>query len=230
MTKPVIGIVGKHMKLEKYPRPDRPYALMYDEVKQAVIDHGAVPIGILSPSREIQRHTDRTQDYLTKEELALLDAQLALCDGLFFQGGSYITDFEYTLARIAYERDIPTLGVCCGQTVIAEAFGAEIVDVDPEVHQRDDDRYAHGMTVTPGTKFAEIVRVPKMEVNSRHHRAVVSCPVLRAGALDQDGYIEVLEAPEKKFYLATRFHPESLYGVDPVVDKIFQAFVEAASR
>lgn len=227
MAKPVIGIVGKHMKLEKYPRPDRPFALMYDEVRLAVIDHGAVPIGVLSPSREIQRHTDRTQDYLSKEELTLLDEQLALCNGLIFQGGTYITDFEYTLVRIAYERDIPTLGVCCGQTVIAEAFGAEIVNVAPEAHQRDDDQYAHSLSVVPGTRFAEIVRTPEMMVNSRHYRAVVSCPVLRAGALDQDGHIEVLEAPDKKFYLATRFHPESLYADDPVVDRIFQAFVEA---
>lgn len=227
MAKPVIGIVGKHMKLEKYPRPDRPFALMYDEVRRAVIDHGAVPIGVLSPSREIQRHADRTQDYLSKEELVLLDEQLALCDGLFFQGGTYITDFEYTLARIAYERDIPTLGVCCGQTVIAEAFGAEIVNVDPEVHQRDDDRYVHTLSIVPGTRFAEIVRTPEMMVNSRHYRAVISCPVLRAGALDQDGHIEVLEAPDKKFYLATRFHPESLYTDDPIIDRIFQAFVEA---
>ena len=229
MAKPVIGIVGKHMKLEKYPRPDRPFALMYDEVRQAVIDHGAVPIGILSPSRGIQRHADRTQDYLSEEELVLLNAQLALCDGLFFQGGTYITDFEYTLARIAYERDIPTLGVCCGQTVIAEAFGAEITNVDPEVHQRDDDRYAHNSGVVPETKFAEIVQVPEMMVNSRHYRAVVSCPVLQAGALDQDGHIEVLEAPDKKFYFATRFHPESLYAEDPVIDRIFQAFIDAAS-
>ncbi len=226
MAKPVVGIVGKHMKLEKYPRPERPFALLYDEVRRTVIDHGAVPIGILSPSRSIQRHTDRTQDYLSEEELTLLNAQLALCQGLIFQGGSYITDFEYTLARIAYERDIPTLGVCCGQTVIAEAFGAEIVNVDPERHQRDDDKYAHNIAVLPRTKFQEIVQVPEMTVNSRHYRAVVSCPTLRAGALDPDGHIEVLEAPDKKFYIATRFHPESLYVDDPVVDRIFKAFVE----
>lgn len=227
MAKPVVGIVEKHMKLEKYPRPERPYGLLYDEVRQAVIDHDAVPIGFLSPSREIQRHADRTEDHLMPEELELIDEQLALCRGLIFQGGSYITDFEYALARIAYERDIPTLGICCGQTVIAEAFGAEIVNVDPAAHQRDDDRYAHDITVLPETRFQEIVRVPEMKVNSRHYRAVVSCPVLRAGALDQDGHIEVLEAPEKKFYLAMRFHPESLYTFDPVVDRIFRAFREA---
>lgn len=227
MKKPVVGIVGKHMKLEKYPRPERPFALIYDEVRRAIIDHGAIPIGFLSPSQRIQRHADKTQDHLTLAELDLIDEQLALCDGLLFQGGSYITDFEYTLARIAYERDIPTLGVCCGQTVIAEAFGAEFVNVDPETHQRDNDQYAHSLNVTPGTKFAEIVQTSEMMVNSRHYRAVVSCPTLRASAFDQDGHIEVLEAPEKKFYLATRFHPESLYTFDPVVDRIFQAFREA---
>lgn len=227
MSRPIVGIVEKHMKLEKYPRPERPYGLLYDEVRKAVIDHDAVPIGFLSPSREIQRHTSRTEDYLTLDELELIDEQLKLCQGLIFQGGSYITDFEYALARIAYERNIPTLGICCGQTVIAEAFGADIVNVDPAMHQRDDDRYTHDITVLPETRFQEIVQVPKMKVNSRHYRAVVSCPVLRAGALDQDGHIEVLEAPEKRFYLTMRFHPESLYDSDPVVDRIFRAFREA---
>lgn len=227
MTRLVVGIVGKHMKLEKYPRPERPYALMYDEVRQAIIDHGAVPIGILSPTRDIQRHADRLQDHLPEEELTILDEQLALCDGLIFQGGTYITDFEYTLARIAYQRNIPTLGICCGQTVIAEAFGAEMVYVDKTVHQRDDDQYAHNMRILPETKFADIVQVPEMKVNSRHYRAVASCPILQASALDPDGHIEVLEAPEKKFYFAMRFHPESLYKVDPVVDRIFQAFIKA---
>lgn len=227
MSRPVVGIVGKHMKPEKYPRPDRPFALIYDEMRQVVIDHGATPIGILSPSREIHGHVDQTQDYLSEEELALLDEQLALCQGLLFQGGSYITDFECALAKMAYERDIPTLGMCCGQTTIASVFGAEIVDADPKIHQRDDGQYAHKVTVLPGTRFEEIVRVPEMMVNSRHCRAVASCPVLKAGALDQDGHVEVLEAPEKKFYFAMRFHPESLYEIDPVMNRIFQAFVEA---
>lgn len=131
------------------------------------------------------------------------------------------------LARMAYERDIPTLGVCCGHTVIAEAFGAEIVNVDPAIHQQDDAQYAHGISVLPNTKFREIVGVDQMQVNSRHYRAVVSCPVLQAGALDPDGHIEVLEAPEKKFYMATRFHPESLYRIDSTIDRIFQAFVKS---
>lgn len=225
--RPVVGIVGKHMKLEKYPRPERPYALMYDEVRQAVIDHGMLPIGILSPSRGIQRHDDQLHDHLTVEEIDLLNQQLALCHGLIFQGGYCITDFEYTLARIAYERDIPTLGICCGQTVIASIFDAEMVHVDKEKHQRDDDQYAHNIKILPGTRFGEIVQVPEMRVNSRHYRAVASCPALKASAFDQDGHVEVLEAPEKKFYLAMRFHPESLYRVDQTMDRIFRAFREA---
>ena len=227
MAKPVVGIVAKHMKLEKYSRPDRPYSMIYDEVRKAVMDHGATPIGILSPSREIRRTRDHVRDYVSNEEIAAINEQLELCQGLIFQGGLYITDFEYALARIAYERNIPTLGVCCGHTVMAEAFGAEIVDVDPAVHQRNNDQYAHEITVLPNTRFREIVGVNEVQVNSRHNRAVVSCPVLQAGALDQDGHIEVLEAPEKRFYMATRFHPESLYGIDPIIDRIFQAFVRA---
>lgn len=227
MSKPIVGIVAKHMKLEKYARPERPYSMIYDEVRKALIDHGAVPIGFLSPSHEIRRNKGHTQDFVSAAEIELIDAQLVLCQGLIFQGGLYITDFEYMLARMAYERDIPTLGVCCGHTVIAEAFGAEIVNVDPAIHQQDDAQYAHGISVLPNTKFREIVGVDQMQVNSRHYRAVVSCPVLQAGALDPDGHIEVLEAPEKKFYMATRFHPESLYRIDSTIDRIFQAFVKS---
>lgn len=79
MSKPIVGIVAKHMKLEKYARPERPYSMIYDEVRKALIDHGAVPIGFLSPSHKIRRNKDHTQDFVSAAEIELIDAQLALC-------------------------------------------------------------------------------------------------------------------------------------------------------
>lgn len=225
--RPVVGIVERYLNSDSYACPERPYGIINDEIRQAVIDHGAIPIGLLLPSHEIARHTDHNKDYLSAKELEVLESQLELCQGLIFQGGLRIADFEYTLARIAYERDIPTLGICCGHTVISEAFDATIVHVDPTVHQRDHDRYVHNIDVVAGTRFHQIVQTDTMLVNSRHRRAVESCPILQAAAFDQDGHIEVLEAPDRHFYMATRFHPESLYKTDPLMDRIFQVFAES---
>ena len=128
---------------------------------------------------------------------------------------------------MAYERDIPTLGICCGQTVMARALGSTSIIVDASKHERADDLYAHSISVYPETKFGKIVHTKEMQVNSRHHHSILTYQNLEVSAIDMDGNIEVLEAPEKKFYIGIRFHPESLYKIDPVMDRIFQEFIKA---
>ena len=43
-----------------------------------------------------------------------------------------------------------------------------------------------------------------------------------------DGTIEALEAPEKRFYLAIQSHPEDICDDNQAMDKLFQAFLQAA--
>ena len=53
-----------------------------------------------------------------------------------------------------------------------------------------------------------------MMVHSRHKRTIKECPNLDKVAFCEDGYADVIESKDKKFYIALRFHPESLYNKD----------------
>ena len=67
MKKTIIGIVGKHIKDNKF----RTDTLIRDEVKQAIFDNGAIAIGILSPNEEILYTGDNWN--LTEDKMPSLE-------------------------------------------------------------------------------------------------------------------------------------------------------------
>lgn len=66
-----------------------------------------------------------------------------------------------------------------------------------------------------------------MQVNSRHKRTIKECPNLDKVAFCEDCYPDVIESKNKTFYIGVRFHPESLYKIDEIYNRIFEAFVNA---
>lgn len=224
--KPIIGIVTKHFVNESSIRPD-----MYirDEVKQAVFDNGGIAIGITLPRDEITDvREDKWEDDLTEEERENLITQINLCDGIIFQGGAACDYYEMNACKYCYDNDIPTLGLCCGQNVMVRVLGGTTYKIsNPEKHMRPNDKYAHKIMVNKNSRFYEIVKTNEMMVNSRHRRAVKDCPGLEKVAFCEDGYADVIESKDKKFYLGVRFHPESVYKEDPRANAIFRAFIEA---
>lgn len=223
--RPVVGIVGRCVSSKKLS------VGVNSELRQALFDNGALAIGLLPPTiYSAQLATPVVGDLqLPAVEMEILDEQLALCHGLVIQGGRWTTDHEFVLAKLAYERNIPTLGICQGQTTMAWALGMKISNVDELEHDRPGVSYAHEITVKPESCFYKIVQTEKMMVNSRHIRAVTDCAgaPCEVGALAPDGTVEVFEAPDKRFYMGVRFHPEGLYHEDPAMVRIFQAFVQA---
>lgn len=69
-----------------------------------------------------------------------------------------------------------------------------------------------------------------MLVNSRHKRTIKDCPKLEKVAFCEDGYPDVIESKDKKFYIGLRFHPESLYKKDEKHNRIFKEFINACKR
>ena len=49
-------------------------------------------------------------------------------------------------------------------------------------------------------------------------------------AFCEDGYPDVIEAKNKKFYMGVRFHPESLYKSDKNMRNIFIKFIESCKE
>lgn len=199
-----------------------------DEVKQAIFDNGGVAIGILPTEDNINYCGDAWKDNLSIEEKDNLIAQLKLCDGVILQGGAETDNYESIIAKYCYENDIQILGICAGQNNIARALGGTTHKIpNPEKHDKPFDEYVHSIDIDKSSKFYEIVKTDRMQVNSRHKRTIKECPNLDKVAFCEDCYHDVIESKNKTFYIGVRFYPESLYKIDEIHNRIFEAFVNA---
>ena len=135
------------------------------------------------------------------------------------------------IAKYCYENDIPTLGICCGQNVIVRALGGTTYNIsNPEKHNQSMKEYVHNIKIDPSSKFYNIVKLEEIRVNSRHKKAINKSPFLDQVAFCEDGYPDVIESKDKKFYLGVRFHPESLYKTDENMNNIFKYFINECKK
>jgi putative glutamine amidotransferase len=142
---------------------------------------------------------------------------------------------ELTLARIARERRIPTLGICLGVQMMNVAAGGTLIqDIDSELRtdiehaSAASDRHRHDVIIEQGTHLAEIVGEQELDVNSSHHQAIRHVGEgLRVTAQAPDGIIEGLEDPGHPFYIGVQWHPEDMAG-EGSATALFDAFVDAA--
>ena len=167
--------------------------------------------------------------------LALLDT----LDGLVLSGGGDINplllgeeplpqlhsvcperdETELFLAREAFHRQIPTLGICRGIQMMAAVLGGKVyqdIYVQGEgaklKHSQDMPRYtaSHTVNIKEGSTLQSIVgNKQTLAVNSFHHQAV-SDPGqhLMISATSPDGIIEAVESNEDKALLGVQWHPE----------------------
>jgi len=149
------------------------------------------------------------------------------------------TGFELALSKLAWERELPTLGICGGMQLLNVAAGGSLYqDLPAQLkpflkHQQQ--AYAtessHWVNVEPGTRLREIVRSPKIRVNSSHHQSVKTIgPDLIINARATDGVIEGIEAPDHPFLVGVQWHPEFLYTTDPVSRRLFERLLVIAGR
>lgn len=227
MNKPIIGIVSKHFLKDCI----RPNMYIRDEIKQALFDNGAVAIGILLPKDEKLDVEDIWNNNLSQEEWDALIMQINLCDGIVFQGGGACDNYEMIIAKYCYENDIPTLGICCGQNVIVRALrGTTKKITNQEKHYNVDDNYVHSIKIHKDSIFYKIIGNEEIKVNSRHKKTIDDCPFLDKVAFCEDGYPDVVESKNKKFYIGVRFHPESLYKFDVNMNNIFKSFINTCRK
>ena len=212
-TQPVIGITGNF---------DKETCTLAEGYYQSVLKAGGIPF-IIPPFFE----TDR------------LGALLDRLDGILFSGGGDINPLllgeepikelhsitsvrdrqELLLARLAYDRQIPMLGICKGIQVINAALGGtNYQDIHTQMegvrikHSQDEDRRypSHTVNLTKGTILASLFEEAELAVNSFHHQACKElAPGLTVSATSTDGVIEAVESSEFKSILAVQWHPET---------------------
>lgn len=201
-----------------------------EEIKQANFDNGDIAIGILLPKNEKIDVEDKWENNLNNIEYDNLISQIKLCDGILLQGGGACDNYEIIVAKYCYDNNIPTLGICCGQNVMVRALGGTTKFIENPLKHNSNDLYVHSVKVVNNTMFSKIIEKDVIEVNSRHKKTVDKHPKLIVNCYCEDGYIDGLESPDKKFYIAFRFHPESLYRIDENHNKIFEEFIKVCTN
>ena len=124
----------------------------------------------------------------------------------------------------------PFLGICAGMQCLSGMYS----DTEPRMslisggtHDNGGKRYSHTVEIMDNTKLKAILQQDNILTNSSHKYQVN--PPLRddivISAYSEDGTIEGVELPDKKFIIGTQWHPE--YILDENSMKIFRAFVDS---
>jgi microsomal dipeptidase-like Zn-dependent dipeptidase/anthranilate/para-aminobenzoate synthase component II len=133
---------------------------------------------------------------------------------------------ELLITRLAYNRQIPILGICRGIQTLAMALGGKVlqdINLTTIKHSQDADRSepTHSITVEKDSTLFNIYKSylspltsqhsSLLYVNSFHHQAVGDAgPLFRITATAPDGTIEAIESNEFKSILGVQWHPECL--------------------
>jgi putative glutamine amidotransferase len=138
---------------------------------------------------------------------------------------------ELALLEGALERDMPVLAVCRGSQMLNVARGGDLVQHLPDVvgdekHKHTPGTFAdHEVDLEPASRLGEVLggRAP---VKSHHHQGYGRIGAgLRETAWAEDGTVEGLEDPERRFAIGVLWHPEE--GEDAA---LFEKLVEEARR
>jgi gamma-glutamyl-gamma-aminobutyrate hydrolase PuuD len=178
-----------------------------------------------------------------------IEETLDALDGLVFSGGadvdpdSYGADAhpetsgtrperdagELALLEAALARDMPVLAVCRGFQIMNVARGGDLVQHLPEVVGHEQHRAVKGVFSDHEVRIDDDSRLGSVldgrtPVKSHHHQGVGNVGEgLREVAWADDGTVEGLEDPERRFALGVLWHPEA--GEDR---RLFEALVAEA--
>lgn len=242
-ARPVIGITTQ--TLEEIPDELPRCWIMSQRYVQTLAASGGVPwiVPLLDDSETLRAIYDRVDG-------------IFLPGGVDIDPGSYNEARTTACGRVDPDRDRteillsewamkdrkPILAVCRGaQLLTVAAGGALYQDVGSEYpgairhdyfpkqgeHTRQD--LVHPVKVVPDTLLNRLLGTDTLLVNSMHHQGIKRlAPTLVANAFAPDGLIEGVESGNDEFVLGVQWHPEDLADSDPMMRRLFDAFIEAA--
>lgn len=214
--RPLIGLTANHSDLD---------ATLRDRYYKQIVAAGGTPV-IIPPV------ADKEVIVNTLEQL----------DGLILTGGADYNPLwmgeepsthlhginrerdlaELLTARLAFNRQIPTLGICRGIQTLAIALGGKVAQDIQEAaspgtviikHAQDADRSepTHSVRIADGSILSGIYEGETIHVNSFHHQAVAQPGLhFRITATAPDGTVETIESTEHKAVMGVQWHPEWL--------------------
>ena len=147
---------------------------------------------------------------------------------------------ETMIFEKAGQENKPVLGICRGLQLLNVLYGGTLYqDLPEEYPQKSEidhhmtapyDRTVHGVTIKPESPLRQLLGKTKLQVNSYHHQGICALGTgLKVMAVSDDGLVEGIYDPEKKFVWGVQWHPEFIYQKDEDARRIFLAFVEACA-
>ena len=142
---------------------------------------------------------------------------------------------ELLAVRLAYNRQIPMLGICRGIQVLVTALDGELEqDIAEDMqagrltpgghallkHSQDADRRepTHTVIIEKDSALYGIYGTGTLAVNSFHHQSVRKCGArFKVTAVAPDGVIEAIESSEYKSIMGVQWHPEWLEDSGPAL-------------
>lgn len=138
---------------------------------------------------------------------------------------------ELMITRLAYNRQIPILGICRGIQTLAIALGGKVaqdISIQANVkHSQEADRaeQTHSVKLAKDSILYDLYGKEKIYVNSFHHQAVKDTgDKFRVVGKSSDGIVEAMESSEYKSIIGVQWHPECLAEGMP----LFRWLVEEA--
>ena len=234
MKKPIIGVTLD----SEQPGGWSKYAwyALRTNYAGAIAAAGGLPVAL-------PHHPELAADYLDRPDaLVVTGGAFDVDPALYGDGAKHATvtlkagrtQAELALVQGALARDLPVLGICGGQQLLAVALGGTLVQHIPDsfpdalAHEQPNPRHepGHRVDVVPGTLLHRIVGGTVMHVNSSHHQAVRSPgPHAIVDASTSDGVIEGIEDDRFRFCLGVQWHPE--FFIDQGDRRIFDALIAA---
>jgi gamma-glutamyl-gamma-aminobutyrate hydrolase PuuD len=179
-----------------------------------------------------------------------IEETLDALDGIVFSGGNDVDPETYgaeahaetnglrperdrgelALLQAALARDMPVLAVCRGFQILNVARGGDLEQHLPEVVGSEQHREVpgtfseHGVRIEDDSRLGSLLGDEHAPVKSHHHQGVGRVGEgLREVAWADDGTVEALEDPERRFAVGVLWHPEA--GDDA---RLFEALVAEA--
>src|SRR5271155_2685002 len=215
MAQPVIGLTLDHEPPGGYS--NFPWYAIRENYCNAVRRAGGLPI-------------------LLPHDPDAASAYLGRIDGLIVTGGGFDVDpalFGETIRhptvktkdrRTAFE--LAAANGALGGTLI-QHIPDEVPDCLPHRQPNPRNEPGHTVRVIAGTLLYRITGVDSLGVNSVHHQAVKAAgPGVVVDAVAEDGVVEGIEDPRRRFCLGVQWHPE--FEISEADRRIFRALIEVA--
>jgi putative glutamine amidotransferase len=232
--RPIIGVTLDSEQPGGYSK--YPWYALRQNYADAIIAAGGLPVALPHDSALAGDYLDRI------DALVVTGGAFDVDPALYGDGDRHATvtlkegrtATELALTQGALARDLPVLGICGGEQLLAVALGGTLVQHIPDSvadaleHEQPNPRHepGHPVAVVAGTLLHRIVGALEMRVNSAHHQAVrAPGPHAVVNATAPDTVIEGLEDARYRFCLGVQWHPE--FFIDPGDRRIFDAFIAA---